>query len=774
MAAASASSPMLLRRPNGRPVACDNCRSRKVACDHGQPVCARCIDRGQEAECVYTSSVPRKRLYSKRETLRDSGASTGASNQHEAVLAPRTAGSLPVPRPGSSEDDRSLRRAEFRRQPHMEIHGNNSKGSSPLEPRHSVYSIDSPLDPPRTRGQLTIHDLTSATTTPGGHLPSERASTPVDQVLGYLGYTSYSSVFEETQNSLSMLQGFHDWLPQPTNARLRQGPDEHARLLYSPRKEMCLPRYLCTPTKEMCLVVLRGIPSPDMGYIEPVTDSPFFRDGWLRATAQRVLADLHARFGPYLGPCRVDSQLEDIALFLSHNTTKPFQEGEPDPEKWISQFTGPNLRWESLGLIFSYGELTFLDVSKPRGKFDSTAAQKEWAEISRVCLGLCMDLSRRFASANSLLAQLAQRRSTLESIHAGDASYSTWRAGSESVALATFLGMHAESNSPSYEPSLASESRRRLFAQMFVGEKDAVLFTGRPPRLSHRYAFTPLPLDLRDTDLLQGGEALREAVKCLDENGWNTSGKMYSATLTRARYILALIRDELVEIGIGKARQKVASTLLRDLKDRQLEAVKEFPISLNYNPSDFTDPDTQVSTIFARLLLQLEQLQNLFIVERMLSKHGEVDEGGILLIAFQLVSLTLLFWTHKDRFAPFRNDFEWLVMAFATPSGGILCMELLNPTFKGSHPKNPAITRSNIIQQLSLLIGFLDWIDPSRPNGDLCATTSAVMRRVLDHVLNTANENMRWRPEAMNDMQLDFNIELFDTFDWMKHDVMTS
>lgn len=127
----------------------------------------------------------------------------------------------------------------------------------------------------------------------------------------------------------------------------------------------------------------------------------------------------------------------------------------------------------------------------------------------------------------------------------------------------TFLGMHAESNSPSYEPTLASESRRRLFAQLFVGEKDGVLFTGRPPRLSHRYAFTPLPLDLRDEDLLAGGEALERAVAGLDENGWNTGGKIYSATVTRARCIVAMIRDELVEIGIGKPRQKVASALLR-------------------------------------------------------------------------------------------------------------------------------------------------------------------------------------------------------------------
>ncbi|KAL6887327.1 N-terminal binuclear Zn cluster-containing/DNA binding domain-containing protein [Trichoderma longibrachiatum] len=754
--AASSASPVLLRRPNGRPVACDNCRARKVACDHQQPVCRRCEDRGQQAECVYTSSLPRKGPFTsnRRASPRAAGPSAGllSTSQREddaGAAAPRPAGTGPVARLGAAEEHRSLRRAEARRQASVEIHGGRAtKG-------HSFESSSSPLNPhaPRRRDVGA-----SATTTPGGHLASERASSPLHQAPGYLGFTSYSSVFEETKNSLSMLQGFHAWLPQPISDGLRQGADELSRCLYS-------------PTREMCLVVLRAIPAPNTCYIELVRESPFYRDGWQRVMARRVLADLHERFGSYLGPCRVDSQLEEIALFLSDNTTRAFHELEPDPEKWIGQFTGPNLRWESLGFVFSFHDMVFPDGDKAHGGLDSKSAHKEWIEISRVCLGLCMDLSRRFASANGLLAQLSHRRATLESMHAGDASYSCWRTTAEAVALVTFLGMHAESNSPSYEPTLASESRRRLFAQLFVGEKDGVLFTGRPPRLSHRYAFTPLPLDLRDEDLLVGGEALKRAVAELDENGWNTGGKIYSATVTRARCIVAMIRDELVEIGIGKPRQKVASALLRDLKERQIEAVKEFPPSLAYNPSEILDPDSNINLIFARLLLQLEQLQNFFFVDRLLLKHGELDDGGLLLIAFQLVSLTLLFWTHKDRFAPFRNDFEWLVMAFATPSGGILCMELLNPTFKGSyHPKDPSITRSNIIQQLSLLIAFLEWIDPSRPNGDMCMAASAVMRRVLDHVLNTASEGLSWRPEERDDVQLDFSFELFDTFDWMKYD----
>ncbi|KAL6907260.1 N-terminal binuclear Zn cluster-containing/DNA binding domain-containing protein [Trichoderma evansii] len=763
MTAQSASPPVMLRRPNGRMQACDPCRLRKVACDHQQPVCRRCVSRGQEDECVYTSSLPRKPLSLKQSPSRDdAGAPAGATTYtsengfHVQASTPRTAGLGPSRRPGSAESYRSLRRAEVRRQTNTHIH-DARKVTSPLGPSHTAYSFESPVDHAGRRRQSIDHELVSTTATPGGHLLSDRASIPAeDQESGYLGYISHSSVLQETENSLSMIQGFQALLPQLANNGLRQNVEEL--------------KCHCSPTKDMCLVVLRGIPALNVGRIEANKDSPLYQDGWLRVVAQRALSDLHERFGSYLGLCRVDSQLEEIAIFLSENTTKPFDEDGPDSEKWIGQFTGPNLRWETIGLIFGF--IYFLSDDFMR--YDNDLVRKQWSQISRVCLGLCIDLSRRFASANSLLAQLYMRRSIKESIHTGDASYSSWGTGAESVALATFLGLHAESNSPSYEPSLASESRRLLFAQVFVAEKHAVLFTGRPPRLSHRYAFTPLPLDLRDEDLLQGGEAIKEAVNALDKNGWNTSGKVYAATFTRARYILSLLRDELVEIGIGKATQKVANALLHDVKERQIEAVKEFPSGLDYDPSDLAHPDANINVLFARILLQLEQLQNLFLIERLLLKHGEMNKSSLLPISYRLVELTLLFWTHKDCFASFRNDFEWLVMAFATPSGGILCMELLNSSFKGSHPENPSITRSNIIQQLSLLIGFLEWIDPSRPNGSMCVNTSAVMRRVLDHVLNAGSDSMRWQPDTLDDMQLDFNFELFDTYDWIRPEILTN
>ncbi|RAO72085.1 uncharacterized protein BHQ10_008097 [Talaromyces amestolkiae] len=48
-------SPLVTRR-NGKTQACEPCRRRKVACDHGYPVCRRCLKRPNgESTCYYAS-----------------------------------------------------------------------------------------------------------------------------------------------------------------------------------------------------------------------------------------------------------------------------------------------------------------------------------------------------------------------------------------------------------------------------------------------------------------------------------------------------------------------------------------------------------------------------------------------------------------------------------------------------------------------------------------------------------------------------------------------
>lgn len=142
------------------------------------------------------------------------------------------------------------------------------------------------------------------------------------------------------------------------------------------------------------------------------------------------------------------------------------------------------------------------------------------------------------------------------------AGLACWSAHAESVSLMTFLGLHADADSPSYTPTFVSELRRRLFAHVFNIDKVVTSFQGRPPMLSSRYALPPLLLDIPDATFLSDEETLRRAVSELDENGWSTVGDPSSATMLRARVKLSYIKDKLIELVLSSHRQASVETLL--------------------------------------------------------------------------------------------------------------------------------------------------------------------------------------------------------------------
>lgn len=138
---------------------------------------------------------------------------------------------------------------------------------------------------------------------------------------------------------------------------------------------------------------------------------------------RRVLTSLYEQFGDHLGKNRSDARLQEVAILLARNTAREFSDEEADPDRWIDQFSGANLRWESLGLLFSLREFCEESVSSSKGHIrqDFGVMGEPWAVLSRFCLGLCIDLARRFGSPNCLLLQLCIRRAIAESVVSGDA-----------------------------------------------------------------------------------------------------------------------------------------------------------------------------------------------------------------------------------------------------------------------------------------------------------------------------------------------------------------
>lgn len=123
----------------------------------------------------------------------------------------------------------------------------------------------------------------------------------------------------------------------------------------------------------------------------------------------------------------------------------------------------------------------------------------------------------------------------------------------EAISVATGLGMHAAS--PPESTSFLVELRRRLFAHICVVDKSSSIFTGRPPRLSHRYCAASLPLDVSDEVVmaLPGHLIPTDSVAPgkINESGWNTEGALYKTTITRARTLISYVRDEILELALG-------------------------------------------------------------------------------------------------------------------------------------------------------------------------------------------------------------------------------
>lgn len=136
----------------------------------------------------------------------------------------------------------------------------------------------------------------------------------------------------------------------------------------------------------------------------------------------------------------------------------------------------------------------------------------------------------------------------------------TWRRTADTVALLTFLGFHAEADSPTYEPTLASEIRRNLFAWIYNINTLTASFTGRPPLLSSSYTSTPLPLDLCDDELMDK-DAMARALQGLNASGWKVQPRLGQHTFTRSRAMLGLIREEIFRIALGYGQTTSLDTI---------------------------------------------------------------------------------------------------------------------------------------------------------------------------------------------------------------------
>jgi len=277
--------------------------------------------------------------------------------------------------------------------------------------------------------------------------------------------------------------------------------------------------------------------------------------------------------GSFLNEPRTTENLHDVSVLLCKNSTTVLEEphGSGEYYKWLDSFTGSNMRWETIGIVFAC--LVTATLSLPeRDAFFCTQRgdrrdRKLFAVEMKDCVQACITLSNWKDLINLPMVALLAKNLILQTVISGDTSKSypiykedhmlttpagliVWRQLGDLISSSTALGLHRQL--PTEQPvSFLVEMKKRLFTLVFNMDKGTSCITGRPPSLSYRYTRFKIPLDLSDEELIAGGEELVNAVSKLDKEGWNREGKIYPATTCRAHGILSIILNEILELSLG-------------------------------------------------------------------------------------------------------------------------------------------------------------------------------------------------------------------------------
>ncbi|RDW92003.1 hypothetical protein BP5796_01397 [Coleophoma crateriformis] len=555
-------------------------------------------------------------------------------------------------------------------------------------------------------------------------------SGPFKKSAGFFGPTNFSAVFLENHEDLGGDIPISSQDSDPSGA-------SH-EILQSQTFLMIAGTDVCgSPRIALGAKVIQHLPDERSfsfllcRYSEKVNECVLHKQSVLQCAAS-----IWTTFGQYLEEPRRSEDFERMSAVLCKNGETGLEEID-DYEEWVASFTGMNMRWETLGAVFTTLGHAILSLPERDPFFCSQRGlrsnRKAWASELKDCVQACVTLSNYGDLINVHMVALLAKNHLFQTIISGDASLVVWRQLGDLASASTALGLHRQVDT-AQSTSVVSEWKKLLFLVVFNMDKCASLLTGRPPTLSSRYTHISMPLDLSYQVRIAGGETLAREIARLDENGWNVDGKLYPATTCRAHGRLSLVLDEILELTLGDT-EAVTCERINHLLQKLIKTYTSMPRFLQWSPEDDSLPNDQL--LWRKIGLRLKCLESKLLLERLLYKIGGSDGSSMIECAKEMLELTVLIWVQRDRYIEHHLDYDYFLMCFGVPASGVLCVELLR---RIKQPKEtahlPPIARSEIVQKLSLLIGFLEWVRPAAGNYQLCSRMRQIIKRILDQILN--------------------------------------
>ncbi|KAL5318186.1 hypothetical protein ACEPPN_013245 [Leptodophora sp. 'Broadleaf-Isolate-01'] len=611
---------------------------------------------------------------------------------------------------------------------------------------NSLSSILSPMEQNHinpTSSAMTPSSGTASPSLSGASYENATRNTLFHKEGVSFGTTRYSAVFSENQASFGQAIGAAT--EDPTLRATFVSPKGPGFDMSNSQRELAIVTLLDFPTLRTCEILMENISS--------------FHDVWISPmTIRQCLNQLWNDFGHCLGNDRSRDSVLDLANELIENskTSLPHpDQGAGSDTSWINWFGGPRLRWEMIGILFTWAGMAFkhkqdwdpiFELPEQQGRNRNTSAEKMRVS-AKACLQLCED----YSEINEVIVVLMKNFAKLHSqIISDESDRLRMHFGATGSAIIT-AGLHRQPFTREVTP--LSQHRSILATSFFHLDKCDSLFLGRPPILDQRYCNIPQPLDLSEDDVYQGPERLAAAVRRLDANGWNTDKQIYTVTWLRAVSFLSPIREEILRLSLS-ANIQYTKPQIDALVVQLQQIVDSYPEHIQYRSLEQGSASVQTRApheIYMVTRIQLDVLQCAFLLQRLLVSRGLSNGQDLFNIAQEMISVVLSLWSDREQLRVYNFSFDWIILSYGIPCAGILCLELLRasnlaPPIPATEampiPTPVQLSRSEVVQTLTMFIAFLSWIRPTDNNVQLCGKFKKVVKRIIDTAIDAPRPSL--------------------------------
>ncbi|KAK7179710.1 hypothetical protein DPSP01_001340 [Paraphaeosphaeria sporulosa] len=431
---------------------------------------------------------------------------------------------------------------------------------------------------------------------------------------------------------------------------------------------------------------------------------------------------------------------------ITKNSTQPLKVPPTMlPSEFHTLFTGPNLRWEAIGLMMALAAscAQFSPPDDPLFTLENgDRVNKDDFILDMIhATNDCITLCQVHGAVNDIMVWLMYNNMLVQSNWYGDNYHGVWRRTGDVISALHAEGIHCENAvvNPCDEPLFLRESRRRIYAAVYRTDKSLADFFGRPPMMHQRYSDRPLPLDLDDEVVTSDDHAIvNEVISKLDVDGWALDGQIRPASWIRLRAALGRVKERFLEASLTGKKDVFMIEEIEAIREQHRTNWETSPAHLRY---DLYDNEAVWRNLKPRAALRmigayLDHLHAGFQIQRLLRRHTQNALPALLEIAMNLLSTALIFNKNRNHEYNVQRHFATLVLFYCLPSAGVLALELRRCTLENL-PLPNTVSRADIIRNLSVLISCVEWaIVPDDGNHRLCSELNKMIALVLDEVLN--------------------------------------